>query len=156
MIGLGAGATAAAAAIGAVLAVLYGRRGSASVSATVYSTPSGFVVAARPCVKAVGLFRVKFRDGEGVTIGLTELYVENGDLKEGRIWTNHGAFGQQYVDAGEDLLTTVVFPPMQVAPSVIGWQVFLRVAATTRLAKFRTGWWADQVFVARPNGKEVG
>jgi hypothetical protein len=96
-------------------------------------------------VKAVGLFRVKFRASEGVTVRLTEVYVEGGELKEGRFWTAEDAFGQQYVDAGEELPTTVVFPPMNPPGSVIGWLVYLKIAAPARLAKFRGAWWTDQV-----------
>jgi hypothetical protein len=114
-------------------------------------TPHGVVVTARPCVKAVGLFRVTFHKEKGVTVRLTEVYVENGDLKEGRHWENMGAFGQQYVDAGEELRTTVTFAPMNPPSSVIGWVIYLKVGAPTRLAKFRTAWWADQVFVPRPS-----
>ncbi|MGC9963200.1 MAG: hypothetical protein ABSE47_15020 [Acidimicrobiales bacterium] len=148
--GVGSFATAAGIGTGAVLAVLYGRKASVSISAEAHLTESGVVVSARPMVKAVGIFRVKFHVTEGVSVRLTEVYVENGDLKEGQFWTKGGAFGQQYVDSGEELTTTVVFSPMSPAPSVIGWLVYLKIAAPTRLTKFRTAWWADQAFVPRP------
>jgi hypothetical protein len=138
-------------ATGAVLAVLYGRKASVSVTASPHVTPPGVVVAARPIVKAVGIFRVKFHATGGVTVRLTEVYIKDGELKEGRSWTETGAFGQQYVDSGEELPTTVVFPPMNPPGSVIGWLVYLKIAAPTRLAKFRSAWWADQVFVPRPD-----
>ena len=111
----------------------------------------GVVVAARPIVKAVGIFRVKFHATEGVIVRLTEVYIEEGELREGRFWTKTGAFGQQYVDAGEELPTTVVFPPIRPPGSVIGWLVYLKVAAPTRLMRFRSAWWMDQVFVPRPD-----
>jgi hypothetical protein len=149
--GLGAFATAAGVATGAVLAVLYGRRASVSVTASPHVTPSGVVVAARPVVKAVGIFRVKFHATEGALVRLTEVYIEQGELKEGRSWTETGAFDQQYVDAGEELPTTVIFPPISPPGSVIGWLVYLKIAAPTRLAKFRSAWWMDQVFVPRPD-----
>ena len=149
--GLASLATAAGVATGAVLAVLYGRKASVSVTACPHMTPSGIVIAARPIVKAVGLFRVKFHATKGVTVQLTEVYIEGGELKEGRTWTKTGAFDQQYVDAGEELPTTVVFPPVSPPGSVIGWLVYLKIAAPTRLAKFRSAWWRDQVFVARPD-----
>jgi hypothetical protein len=110
--GLGSFATAAGVATGAGLAVLYGRKASVSVTASTHVTPSGIVVAARPIVKAVGIFRVKFHATQGVTVRLTEVYIEEGELKEGRSWTKTDAFEQQYVDAGEELPTTVVFPPI--------------------------------------------
>jgi len=121
------------------------------VDANAYLTPSGVVVTARPCVKAVGFFRVNFHKQDGVLVRLTEVYVTGGELAEGRHWDSNGAFGQQYVDAGEELRTTVTFPPISPTPSIIGWLVYLKVGAPTRLAKFRTGWWADQVFVPRPS-----
>ena len=134
VVGLGAFATFAGVVIGAVLAVLYGRTGSASVSASVHLTPAGYVIAARPSVKAVGLFRVKFSEKAGIVVRLVEIYVDNDQLKEGREWTDTSSFGHQYADAGEELLTTVVFGPVQAALTVVGWTVFFRAAATTRLA----------------------
>jgi hypothetical protein len=152
--GIGAIAATAAVVTGAVVAVLYGRKASVSVTASPSVTEWGIVVAARPVVKAAGLFRVKFRATEGVTVRLTEVYVEGGELKQGRSWTADGAFGQQYVDAGEELPTTVVFPPMNPPASVIGWLVYLKIAAPARLAKVRGAWWMDQVFVPRPEEAE--
>jgi hypothetical protein len=149
--GLGAGATFAGVAVGAYLAAMYGRRGSVSVSGVAHALPSGVVVTARPCVKAVGLFRVKFQEEGGATVRLTELCKVGLDLKEGFEWEQSGVFGQQYVDAGEELRTTVIFQP-GLRPEVVGWNLYLRVEATTRLFKSRTGWWADQVFVPRDSG----
>ena len=149
--GIGAIATTAGVATGAVLAALYGRRASVSVTASPHVTPSGIIVTARPVVKAVGLFRVKFHATEGVTVRLAEVYIDNSELKEGQFWSESRAFDQQYVDAGEELPTTVVFPPVNPSPSVIGWMVYLNVAAPTRLAKTRSAYWADQVFVPRPD-----
>ncbi len=148
--GVGAIAATAGVVTGAVIALLYGRKASVSVTASPHVTESGIVVAARPIVKAVGLFRVKFRATEGVTVRLTEVYIVDGELKEGRSWTADRAFGQQYVDAGEELPTTVVFQPMNPPRSVIGWNVYLKVAAPTRLARIRGAWWMDQVFIPRP------
>jgi hypothetical protein len=148
--GLASLATAAGVVTGAVLAVLYGRKASVSITASPHVTPAGVVVAVRPLVKAVGIFRVKFHASEGAVVRLTEVYTQKGELKEGRSWTLTGAFDQQYVDSGEELPTTVVFPPMNPPASVIGWLVYLKIAAPTRLTKFRSAWWMDQVFVPHP------
>lgn len=138
--------------VGGVLACLFGRRASVSVSAEVHETPSGFVIAARPTVKAVGIFRVSFGETKGTTVRLTESYIDqDSHLQEGQYWELDSAFGQQYVDPGEELPTSVVFQPVNPAESVIGWFVFLRISAPTRLGRLRTAWWADQVFVARPS-----
>jgi len=110
--------------------------------------------AARPIVKAVGIFRVRFHATDGVKVQLTEVYIDGGELKEGRSWVKTGAFDQQHVDAGEELPTTVVFPPINPPGSVIGWLVYLKIAAPTRLIKFRSAWWMDQVFVPRLNAAE--
>jgi len=146
-------------ALGAGFTFLYGRRASVSIAAKPHETPNGLVIATRPTVKAVGVFRVKFRNRDGIVVRLVEVYVDgNGDLQEDEETAREhtGAFEQQYVDPGEELTTTVTFSPTNPPESVIGWTVYLGISAPTRLARFRTGWWADQIFVARPiSGEEV-
>jgi hypothetical protein len=149
-IGLGAGAGAVGVAAAGLVAVLYGRRASVAVSAEAHQTPKGIVIAARPVVRAVGIVRVKFHESKGMEIRLREVYVQAGELKEGRYWTKCDAFGPQFVEAGEELTTAVVFPPLHPPPSVIGWMVFLNASAPTRLKRIKSGWWSDQVFVPRP------
>jgi hypothetical protein len=154
-IATGIGAILGSAAVGAAgaLAFLFGRRASASISVEIHPTPQGFVIATRPRVKAVGIFRVSFGAGkEGVTVRVAEVYVdpEEGDLKEAQWWEGSGFFGQQYVDPGEELTTSVTFAPVNPADTVIGWQVYLKINAPTRFGWFRTAWWADQVFIALP------
>ncbi|MCU1494504.1 MAG: hypothetical protein JWO62_2268 [Acidimicrobiaceae bacterium] len=155
--GIGALAGGTAAVLGGALATLYGRRASVSISALVHRTAAGFVISTRPVIKAVGLWRVKFHESKGVLVRMTEVYVgDDGSLLETDDPQEHSrAFNQQYVDPGEELTTSVTFPPTNPSPSVIGWQVYLKVTAPTRLAKFRSGWWMDQVFVPRPDTKEV-
>ena len=154
--GIGAILGGSAGAGGAVLAFLFGRRASVSISADVHTTPRGFVVSTRPKVRAVGIFRVGFGDDRGVVVRLTEVGVDpDGDLQEtDNAWEHTGAFGQQYVDPGEELTTTVTFAPMNPEPSVIGWMVYLRISAPTRLARVRTAWWVTQVFVTRPASEQ--
>lgn len=156
---LGAGATFLGVVAGALLAFIYGRKGSVSVSGVAYYTPYGLVVAARPCVRAVGVFRVKFRRKVGATVRLQEVYLIGGALKSGRWWDELEVFKQQFVDAGEDLNTTVVFAPEPAPPTMIGWNIFLNIAAPrplwglrtlSRLFRPRASWWADQAFVCRP------
>lgn len=149
---LGAALAGGAVLGGATLAFLYGRRASAAISAEVHPTPAGFVVSTRPTVKAVGVFRVKFQEGRGVVVRLTEVVVDdNGDLQENdNAWEHEGAFDQQFVDPGEELTTSVTFGPILPEPSVVGWMVYLRVTAPTRFARVRAGWWSDQVFLVPP------
>lgn len=150
VIGLGAGAGAVAVGAGFVGTAMYGRRASVSLSAEVHQTPAGVVVAVRPVVKAVGILRVKFKESDGVIVHLRDLTANDGDLVVGEPWDYRGAFGKQYVDAGEELSTTVVYPPMQPSREVVGWLVSLSAAAPVRFVNFRTAAWGDQVFVPRP------
>lgn len=147
-----AGSTAAAAGVtaGGYAVLRYGRRASVSITAEAHVVSSGFIVSTRPTVRAVGVFPVKFRATDGVVVRLTEVYVADGELVESEIASDSGHFGEGYADPGEELTTTVTFGPIHPPDSVIGWQAFLRVAAPTRLEKFRTWRWSDQVFIPRP------
>jgi hypothetical protein len=121
--GLGAVATAAGVAAGACLAMRYGRRASVSVSAKAYPTLTGIVIATRPVVKAVGIFRVKFHGPKGAVVKVTEIYINDSrELQDGLSRDRDAVFGTQFVEAGEELTTTSVFPPTSPSPRVIGFQ----------------------------------
>lgn len=149
----GAGAGALGVGAGAIFAFLFGRRASAAIRAALYETAAGFVISTQPTVKAVGIFRVKFRD-QGVVVRLAEVVVDSdGNLVEnGNHWEYPGAFDEEYVDPGEELTTTVTFAPTRPEEAVIGWQVYLQISAPTRIGWARTSGWGSQVFVARPVG----
>lgn len=142
--------------VGGSYATLYGRRASVSLSAEAHKIPDAFLVATRVRVKAVGVFRVKFHETVGATVRLSEariaddgsLHVESED--SGRSWAETKAFAQQYVDPGEELSTTITFGPLHPEESVVGWMAFVYIYAPTRLARVRTAYWADRIFVARP------
>ena len=153
---IGAVATAAGVATGGWLAARYGRRASASISAQVYATPQGVVMATRPSVKAVGIFRVKFHVTKGVKVHVQEVFIsDDGELASARYWENGTNWGQQYVDAGEELTTTVLFRLLDPPVRVIGWQVYLSVSAPTRLvAPNASASWVDQIFVALPDRED--
>ena len=148
--GVGAIAATLGVAGGAILTFLYGRRGSASVSAVVHDTPYGFIIAARPLVKAVGLFRVTFHKENGVVVRLTEVKVlEDGELGQGESWQHTKTFDQEYADPGEELTTTITFTPTKPEARVVGWLVYLQVRAPARFERLRTSRWADQIFLPR-------
>ena len=152
--GLGAVATAAGVAAGACLAMRYGRRASVSVSAKAYPTLTGIVIATRPVVKAVGIFRVKFHGPKGAVVKVTEIYINDSrELQDGLSRDRDAVFGTQFVEAGEELTTTSVFPPTSPSPRVIGWRVSIAIAAPSRLLA-SGGWRADQIFVPRPEASE--
>jgi len=152
MTGSGGFATAAGIVVGGWLALQYGRRASVSIDASIYKTPLGLVMSTRPAVKAVGIFRVRFTD-TGVRVSVEEVWIDDsGELQPGRIWEKGANWEQQYVDAGEELTTTVVFRLLDPTARVIGWTVFFRVSAPTRfVAPGASASWADQRFVARPD-----
>lgn len=150
---MGAVAATAGVVAGSVLAALYGRRASASLTATASTGDLHVVLAARPVVRAVGIFRVKFHPERGARVRVQEVYIDDsGDLKlaERRWDKTTGWERQQYVDAGEELTTTVVFRLPLPTLRVVGWQVFLNVdAPRRRTAPGATSAWSDQVFVPR-------
>jgi hypothetical protein len=152
--GIGAVATATGVAVGGIFAAHYGRRASASVSAAVVDTPRGPIVTVRPVVKAVGIFRVKFQMGRGSVLRIeeTSLDATTGRLVPGDHKDFEGVFDGMFVEAGEELKTTVVFDRPPLSESTVGWNVYLKVGAPTqwnRLRRSASGWWLDQTFVAR-------
>jgi hypothetical protein len=157
LLGAGGAATAVGVIYGGVLAFLYGRRGSAVISAEAHNTWTGFVLAARPILKAVGIFRVEFPERGSATVRVIELHLTtSGDIKEGRFWEHPAVFGHQFVEAGEELPTTVLFNLADPPSSVVGWTVFFTAEAPTRFRRLRSGSWADQIFVPRPMDDRQG
>lgn len=159
MIGAGAVATALGVAAGGVLAGKYGRRASVSIEADVHPSERGVVISVRPTVKAVGVFPVKFLDDpDAVIIRVIDVAVgDSGQLLRGDIRPKRDVFKQQFVEAGEELSTTCVFPPFPVKPNVIGWTVSIVVSAKTRWLRRLlnvSGYWTDQVFIERPGTAE--
>ena len=162
VISVGTGVGAFVAAVGAGYGTLYGRRASVSLSGEAHVIPEAaavppgsFLVVARVRVRAVGLLKVKFHEETGAEVRLAEAYV-NGDgvvqvepEDPERSWSEQQAFGQEYVDPGEELSTSVTFAPLRPDDSVVGWMAFVYIHAPTRLKKFRTAFWADRVFIPR-------
>lgn len=142
-------ATVAGVAGGALFTARYGRRASVALSATVQPTPTGFVIVARLSVKAVGVFRVRFRKGEeGSRIEVTEMYTDtDGEPQPAITYPRSNFFGDSFVDGGEELTTTTMVPVPSPSPSIIGWAVWLQVCAPYRFIRLR---WLRRVVALAP------
>ena len=152
MTGFGAAAAGAGVVAGGVLAARYGRRASVSISATAEPLPDGgFIVAARPIVRGVGIFRVKFHGPNGALIRVREVYLSTTDsgMDQGEFWEQAAVFGEQYAEPNEELPTTVLFRLYKPDPAVVGWVVWVGIEAPTRFLSTTTSW-ADRIFVPRP------
>ena len=131
-----------------MIAVLYGRKATAGVSATAHLTEEGVLISARPSICAVGIFRLKFADDDGATVRVIEVFRTDGGLTDGRQWDAKAIFGPSFVEGGETLTTTVIFDLGPPPRGLVGWRVSFGVTSARLL---RQGWsWADQVFVIRP------
>jgi len=142
-LGIAAMVTAAGVVVGAVFTARYGRRASVSLSASVEETTQGYLIIARPSIKAVGVFRVRFVKGrDGSSVGATELYLaSNGDPTPAKEYSRHNILGDAFVDGGEELITTSLVPVPNPPDSVIGWAVWVVVYAPNRFVRLRwTAW----------------
>ena len=125
---------------------LYSRRANASITAEAHATPEGLYLAARPAATAMGPFRLRFADGgamvEVVPVRREEDHTDTVDtLKKERT-----AFpGEQFVNPGETLTSTVLFSLDRSVPNLIGWVVSFNVEAAGFVR--RGLHWADRVFV---------
>lgn len=138
--------------LGAVsIAVFYGRKATANLTAAAYLTDGAVLLSTRPSVCAVGLFRLRFAVEEGATIRVTEMVQIEDGLRDGRRSDAEAVFGDSFVEGGETLMTTVVFPLGRLPQEVVGWRVSFGVTVQ-RWPSGRQWSWADQVFVARPTG----
>lgn len=165
LLGLGALAAVLAFLGSGYLALRYGRRASVSITAKPLAHPTGVVLAVRPMVKAIGLFRVKFHGPKGAVVRIAEWYIPAGydpqigfdpgnpkgpSFVEGRVWEHVAVFGEQFAEAGEELFTTSTFLVPRPSPSTVGWSISLAIIAPTRWMPGSSGSWADRIFVPRP------
>jgi hypothetical protein len=136
---------------GVAIAWFYGRKATAQVAAEAYLANGSVLLSTRPSICAVGLFRLKFTGDDGATVRVTEMVQTEHDLRDGRHWDAEAIFGESFVEGGETLTTTVVFPLGPLPVEVVGWRVSFGV--TVQRWPSGQGWsWADQVFVPRPAG----
>ncbi len=140
VLALAAIATTAGFVAGAIFTARYGRRASVSISAKAQAVPGGYLITARPSVKAVGVFRVKFTKGdEGSHLEVDQVYVD-AQWQPVRVpsETRSNLFGDSFVEGGEELQTTTVIPVPTPPGSVIGWFLWVQVCAPNRF--LRLGW----------------
>jgi hypothetical protein len=158
MTGLGAAGAVVAGVgvvVGGIFAWRYGRKASVSISATPHEVPDGVILATRPVVKGVGLFRVKFHGPKGASVQVREVRLDDSatsGLRLDRQWEQEAVFGEQHADGGEELPTTVMFRLQEPDPAVVGWVVWVSIQAPTRWMPGSSESWADRIFVPRPKG----
>lgn len=136
----------------AVAAGFYGRKATAILAAEAHIADHMVLLSARPSVRAVGVFRLRFSGDDGATIRVTEVWRDEDGLVDGQFWEAGAVFGPaaggggHFVEAGETLLTTVLFNLGPLPPGVVGWRVSFGINVERR--RFGGSWsWADQVFV---------
>jgi hypothetical protein len=139
---------------GVVLALRYGRKASVSISGEAHIFDGLVIVATRPSVRAVGVLRLSLlRAGGGTDVIVAEMIKDGESVRKGREWTQTNVFDQQFVEAGETLATTVIFPVGPVDPEVVGWRASFDVHVKRWSLKGRrqTWSWPDRVFIPRPS-----
>lgn len=146
---VGAAAGALGVAAGAFFAARYGRRASVSLTARVLPTSAGFVIMARPSVKAVGIFRVRFVKGNsGSKVLVVEMYQDDhGEPRPAKTYRRVNILGEAFVDGGEELATTTLIPVPAPPASVIGWAVWFEVHAPNRFLRLR---WLTRAVARKP------
>lgn len=104
------------------------------------------IVAVRVSVRAAGVFRLRFREDRPSGVDVTEVWTLGDDLDYGLRWEASGAFESRFVEPGETLSTTVIFPVEEPQPGLAGWLIGAYVTA----ARFgvKGEWvWDDRIFV---------
>lgn len=128
----------------------YGRRASLSLSATATKRPDGgYVIAARPKIKAVGVFRVRLLKGNaGSTVMVAEVSNdEQGRLKKGTIYPATGFMGESFVEGGEVLATTALVSVPAPDSATTGWAVWVQLCVPNRFLRLgRVERWVDHLF----------
>jgi len=137
---------------GVVLAISYGRKATATVAAELHDADGQHLLAVRPSICAVGVFRLRFVGPQGAQVRVNEILRTGGSLVDGLRFDAEAVFGETFVDGGETLMTTVLFELGEPIPELVGWRVSFGVTVERRLVQ-SSGWtWADQTFVPRPDG----
>lgn len=155
MTGVGAAVAGIGVFVSSGLAYRYGRRATVSIRAEAHLTQTGAaLVTARPSIRAVGIFPVRFRREGGAVVRTTEIWADDdGELHDGRFWEQDDVYGETYVyaEAGEEVATTIVFPLGVPSPLVVGWRVSVVIRAPERriFPEASVGW-TDRVFVPMP------
>jgi hypothetical protein len=128
---------------GAYVAIRYGRRANASITAEAHRTASGdVVVVARPQVTALGWRRLQLKSAE---ITVTEvLQGDTGEMVDGKA-SCEPVFCDQHAEPGETLTSTTAIPWGSPSTKLIGWRASIHV--DVRRWSGGTWSWSDQIFV---------
>jgi hypothetical protein len=146
----GALAAVAAAVGGAIVAIRYGRKATVEVTAEAVARGATVLLAVRPSVQASGVFRLRFPDGDGSRVRVTEVWTTEAGLADGRYWETSAVFGSSHVEAGEKIWTTVLFQVDPLDGRLMGWRVMLDVAVARRFSRGREWVWDDRIFLSAP------
>ncbi len=141
-------ATVLAAFGGSIVALLYGRKANATVTAIPQLRPDGRVLLAiRPTVAAAGVIRIPIKDPQGSVVHVTEVIEESGYLGTGKAWEAAVQFSSAYIVPGETLTTGLVVDVGILEQRVAGWRVYLVVGASRGGGKSP---WDDRIYVPIP------
>ena len=146
---------------GVVVAILYSRKATATVSAQAITVDSGSVIAVRPSVNAIGPFKLTFADSDGAVVQVTPVFAtekgtstDNDNAKIREAFPTDETGKAQLVSPGETLTSTLLFRVDPSTPQLLGWLVSLNIASK---GVVRHGLhWADRVFVPVALGQTSG
>jgi hypothetical protein len=147
---------------GVVIAILYSRKATATVSAEAVVTNSGTLVSVRPSIYALGPFKLKFADSDGAVVRVTPVLATESDgtrsdevsSKKREAFPADETGRPQFVSPGETLTSSLLFRVGLDTPGLIGWSVSLNIASKGFL---RHGLhWADRVFVPMAPSRSGG
>ncbi len=129
----------------------YCRKATAIVAGEAHRAGGDVLIAARPSVRAVGIFRLRFGQDGGSWLRLTEIERGPDSLVSGRQWDQPiSVFGAgSFVEAGETLTTTVVFDVGRPDEAVLGWRLSFGISVG-RFRKAQDWAWADRMFIPVP------
>jgi hypothetical protein len=149
----GAAAAVVGLVVGGIVAVLYSRKATATVSAELHPTRRGTVLAVRPAVHALGPFKLEFAEGDQAPeVRVTPvLATETGTRPDDESARTKPAFPRdvrgnaQFVSPNETLTASRLFRVDPVPEDVVGWVVSLSIASKGFIRRGLN--WADEVFV---------
>ena len=130
---------------GVVIAILYSRKATATVSAEAVVTNSGTLVSVRPSIYALGPFKLKFADSDGAVVRVTPVLATESDGTRSDEVSSKKREAFPADETGR---------PQFVSPGLLGWSVSLNIASKGFL---RHGLhWADRVFVPMAPSRSGG
>jgi hypothetical protein len=134
---------------GSVIAIFYGRKANATVTAAAQRTTAGSIVlAVRPTVQATGLFKIRIQAPDQASVIVTEVLRSAQGPVFGKVWKNQAVFAKDSLMPGETLTSAIIFDVGAPTTELDGWMVGLAVDA--RRLPFGPASWDDRIYVAIP------